>query len=61
MNHEAIISNGKMEELLGKDRRTIWRWWRKDKTFPEPIQINGRAIGFRSSDYQAWLNGEWRA
>jgi prophage regulatory protein len=61
MNHEAVISMSKMSMLVGKDRRTIWRWWRKDKTFPKPLLINGRAVGFRSSDYENWLNGNWQA
>lgn len=61
MNRNALISNDEMEKLVGRDRKTIWRWWSKEKSFPAPLQVNGRAIGFRSSDYQAWLNGEWQA
>jgi prophage regulatory protein len=61
MTNEPLITIPEMSKLTGKNSRTIWRWWRKDKTFPAPLQINGRAIGFRSSDYQAWLNGEWQA
>ncbi|MEZ8127959.1 helix-turn-helix transcriptional regulator [Enterovibrio norvegicus] len=60
MSHEVIILPDEMESIVGRNRKTIWRWWRKEKSFPAPIQINGRAIGWREADYQAWLNGEWQ-
>jgi prophage regulatory protein len=61
MNQDAVIIPKKMSELVARDPKTIWRWWRKDKTFPVPLQVHGRTIGWRASDYQAWLNGEWQA
>lgn len=61
MNQDPLIIPQQMGKLLGRDPKTIWRWWRKDKTFPEPIQMNGRTIGWPTSLYQAWLNGEWQA
>lgn len=59
MTISRIVSLQEMSVLVGRSSKTIWRWYRKEKVFPTPIEINGRAIGWRETDYQAWLNGEW--
>ncbi|OOE87300.1 helix-turn-helix transcriptional regulator [Salinivibrio sharmensis] len=55
-----IVSLKEMSALVGRSPKTIWRWWRKEQSFPAPRQINGRTIGWRETDYQAWLDGEWQ-
>lgn len=56
MTTDRIIPPKEMSDNVGRDPKTIWRWWAKDKTFPEPIKINGRCIGWPESVYQAWLD-----
>lgn len=56
MVQESIISPERMAELVGRSKKTIWRWWSKEKAFPKPVLVNGRAIGWRESDYKSWLN-----
>lgn len=56
---DGIFTHSDMEKRYKKDRKTLWRWWSKKKTFPAPIQINGRAIGWRKSVIYAFERGEW--
>ncbi len=56
MTHNRIMSLKEVSESVGRNPRTIWRWWAKDKSFPKPIQINGRCLGWRESDFVEWLN-----
>ncbi|WP_021024491.1 helix-turn-helix transcriptional regulator [Salinivibrio costicola] len=55
-----IVSLKEMSALVGRSPKTIWRWWRKEQSFPPPQQNNGRTIGWNEADYEAWLNGEWQ-
>lgn len=57
MQNSRIIKYPEMEQLTGRDRRTLWRWWQKDKTFPKPLMRNGRTIGWTAQQYQEWLQG----
>ncbi|MGB5854891.1 MAG: AlpA family phage regulatory protein [Oceanisphaera sp.] len=41
--------------LLNRDRRTLW-FWVKNGKFPQPLKINGRTVGWRASEYRAWLD-----
>ena len=53
---DPVLSGGDVAILLGRSKKTIWRWWRKDKIFPAPIQINGRCIGWRRSTIDNFLD-----
>lgn len=53
--HERVLSLDEVSQLLGRSKKTIWRWWAKEKCFPKPIQINGRSIGFKQSTIDAIL------
>lgn len=52
---QPLINYKQMEALTGRDRRSIWRWWAKDKSFPKPIMKGGRAIGWKQEQYNEWL------
>lgn len=56
MVNAKIMTLQEVSGLVQRSPKTIWRWWAKDKTFPKPIQINGRCIGWPESVYQAWLD-----
>ncbi len=51
---ERIISRKEFSELTGLCRTTVWRLLSSGNA-PIAIKINGRVIGFRESDYLAWL------
>lgn len=50
-----LISYKQMEVLTGKNRKTLWKWFAKDGTFPKPLTKGGRAIGWLPEQYQQWL------
>lgn len=52
---DRIIPPQEMAGLTSRTPKTIWRWWAKDKTFPKPLMMNGRALGWKESTYNAWL------
>jgi len=33
---------------------TLWRWV-KDESFPKPISLGGRSVGWLQSEVQAWV------
>ncbi|MEB5708460.1 AlpA family phage regulatory protein [Pantoea anthophila] len=40
-------------ELLDCSRTTLYRWV-KQGVFPQPIMREGRTIGWKLADYEAW-------
>lgn len=53
---DPILSLNDASEIIGRSKRSLWRWYSKDKTMPEPLKVNGRAIGWRKSTFDAWLD-----
>lgn len=48
------------------DRRAITKvcrtaWWEREKLglVPKRVQLGARSVGWRLSDLQAWIRGEW--
>jgi prophage regulatory protein len=56
MNPTTIISLQELANLVNKSKVTVWRWWAKDKILPEPIIINGRCLGWKSTVIEKWLD-----
>ncbi len=56
MTNYRVMSLKEVSEALGRHPRTIWRWWAKEKSFPLPIQRNGRCLGWKEADFIKWLN-----
>ncbi|MGR5323408.1 helix-turn-helix transcriptional regulator [Vibrio sp. DNB22_17_1] len=52
---DRVLSLDEVASILGKSKKSLWRWWAKDKVMPEPLKVNGRAIGFRESTVKAFL------
>ena len=43
-------------EYLGVDQSTIFRWrYCKNSTFPEPLKLSSRSLGWRKSSIEKWL------
>lgn len=52
---QPLISYKQMEVLTGKNRKTLWKWWAKDCSFPKPLTKGGRTIGWKQETYEEWL------
>ncbi|MGO3344905.1 MAG: helix-turn-helix transcriptional regulator [Marinomonas sp.] len=52
---DRVLSPDEVSQIMGRSKKTLWRLWRKEGKFPRPIQINGRAIGWRESTINAFL------
>lgn len=46
---DRVVSMAEVAQILNRSPKTIWRWYTKDKTIPQPLMVNGRAIGYRAS------------
>ena len=56
MLNTKIISLAELAKLVNKSKVTIWRWWAKDKILPQPILLNGKCLGWKSSVIEQWLD-----
>ncbi|ELA9876928.1 TPA: AlpA family transcriptional regulator [Vibrio vulnificus] len=54
---DRIVSLDELSSILGRSKRTLWRWWAKDKTIPLPLKRNGRAVGYRLSTVEEIIKG----
>ncbi|MGR5238027.1 helix-turn-helix transcriptional regulator [Vibrio alfacsensis] len=52
---DRVLSLDEVASILGRSKKSLWRWWAVDKVMPEPLKVNGRAIGFRESTIKAFL------
>lgn len=50
---ETYIRVPELVKKLGLDRVTLWRWCR-DGFFPRPVKLGRRAIGWPTSEVDAW-------
>lgn len=50
----AILRRKQVEVLTGLSRSSIYERV-KNKTFPAPVLLGPRAVGWRNGDIQAWL------
>lgn len=53
---DRVLSLNEVSAIIGRSPKTLWKWHAKDKTFPEPIKMNGRCIGWRESIVNDFLN-----
>lgn len=50
----AVLRRKQVEQVVGLSRSTIYQRMR-DGTFPKPVPLGGRAVGWRTSDIEAFL------
>ena len=55
MTPETILRIKHLCEMLRLSRATIYRLLASDPTFPRPITLSARAVGFLKADADAWL------
>lgn len=51
---DRLLSLDEVSQIMGRSKKTLWRWT-KEKHFPKPLQVNGRAIGYKQSTIDAFL------
>jgi prophage regulatory protein len=51
---DRIIRRPEVERMTGLSRSTIYDWMAR-KTFPAPVRLGKRTIGWRISDVDAWI------
>lgn len=51
-----IYRRTELEQRLGISKSSIYAWT-KAGTFPAPLKLGQRAVGWRASNIQAWLAG----
>ena len=56
MQERRILRMPEVMEITGLSKTTINRF-RRDNRFPTPVKLGRAAIGWRSEDVQAWLDG----
>ena len=53
--YDRVLSTDEVACIMGKSKKTLWRLWKKQNVFPKPILISGRAIGWRKSTIDNFL------
>lgn len=53
---ESLMRRVEIEGQIGVSRATIYNWIR-DGHFPKPIRIGPRAVRWRKSDIEKWIEG----
>lgn len=51
---ERILRRPVVETRTGLSRSTIYQWM-KEGTFPKPVALGARLVGWRESDIEAWM------
>lgn len=54
--NNPMYSNEEVSTIFNRSYKTIWKWWAKDKTFPKPVQRNGRSLGFLKTDIDSYIH-----
>jgi prophage regulatory protein len=52
---EVVLKKSAVITTVGLSSPTIWRKV-KDKSFPQPIHLGGRSIGWLQSEVHEWIN-----
>ncbi len=51
---DRILRRPDVEARTGLSRSTIYAWM-KEGTFPKPVALGARLVGWKESDVTAWL------
>ncbi|MFB5745069.1 helix-turn-helix transcriptional regulator [Cedecea sp. S5-13] len=58
-NVDRIIREKECRQLTTLANSTRWNLEREGK-FPKRVKIGASAVGYRFSEVQAWIKGEWK-
>lgn len=52
---QKILFIKDVEQIIGRNRLTLRRWWTKDK-FPKPVKLNDTVLSWYYEDIEQWIN-----
>jgi len=52
--HELVLKKPTVLNRVGMSAPTLWRRV-KDKSFPQPISLGGRSVGWLESEVNEWI------
>lgn len=55
MHAQTILRFPHLAATLGISRATIYRLLKSDPTFPRPVTLSARAVGFFKVEVESWL------
>lgn len=56
---DRIVRDPERRQITGRSRTSWWHDERENRA-PRRVQIGRRAIGWRLSELQAWVRGDWK-
>ena len=56
-----ILRRHEVERLTSLSKPSIYRLLKSDESFPRPIRLGRRAVGWREDEIAAWLASRERA
>ncbi|EAN5736061.1 AlpA family phage regulatory protein [Salmonella enterica] len=56
---ERVVRDGECAWLTGLHQRTL-RYMGERGEFPKRLRLGGKSVGWRLSEVQAWIKGEWK-
>ncbi|GBE14445.1 MAG TPA: AlpA family phage regulatory protein [Proteobacteria bacterium] len=60
MKSERVLSPKKLAQELGIARSSLYRLRVGEPSFPKPIRLSERRVGWRESEVQAWIESRPR-
>ncbi|MBO6581988.1 MAG: AlpA family transcriptional regulator [Hyphomonas sp.] len=54
---DRIIRRPEVERLTGLSTSTIYDWI-SQKTFPAPVRLGARMVGWRESEIETWIDAQ---
>ncbi|HJV26303.1 MAG TPA: AlpA family phage regulatory protein [Aromatoleum sp.] len=57
---DRIVRESERRAITGRSRVSWWQDEREGRA-PKKVQIGPRAVGWRMSELQAWVRGEWHS
>lgn len=57
---KIVLRRKQVATMLGVSLATLWRWGQIG-SFPHPVQLGARSVGFLKADIDAWVANRERA
>jgi prophage regulatory protein len=51
---DQLLDTAEVCRVVGLSRQELWRR-RRAGTFPEPVRLGGRRVGYSADEIQAWM------
>lgn len=58
--NQLVYRIGDLQRVIGLSKWTVYKLMKTDD-FPHPIQLTSKAVGWRASDVEKWVNDRQQA